>query len=239
MILPPVVGADGCAGGWMAVYAGSAGPRWAVYPDLEELLEAHSGAREIWVDVPLGLPESPEDLRPEPEGRRLLGRRACTLFSVPCRQATVCDGYPEASTVNRQILSRGLSRQSWNIVPAIRQADRLLQNPQTGPHLRESHPELCFGWLRGGGKTILPLMEPKHTREGLTLRMDLLKQHLSLNSLQKPPPRWAADLADTLVLFVCAAMSQSAGARTIPECPAVDPNGIPMALHLPANLIQL
>lgn len=160
MILPPVVGADGCAGGWMAVYAGFSGPRWAVYPDLEGLLEAQSGAREIWGDVPLGLPESPEDLRPEPEGRRLLGRRACTLFSVPCRQATVCDGYPEASRVNRQILSRGLSRQSWNIVPVIRQADRLLQPPGPGPICVSPIRNCASAGCGAEGKRFFPFWNP-------------------------------------------------------------------------------
>jgi len=237
-MFPPVVGVDGCSGGWMAVYADSEGLRWTVCPDLEGVLEIHGGAQEIWVDIPLGLPESREDLRPEPQARLLLGRRACTLFSVPCRQATVCSGYPEASMVNRQVLSRGLSRQSWNIVPAIRQADRLLEEHRPGILLRESHPELCFGWLQGDGRGILPLKDSKHSREGLALRMGLLERYVALRGLEPVPARWAADLADALVLYLCGTMSQHAGVRTIPGIPDRDPRGIPMAIHLPAGQIS-
>ncbi len=75
------------------------------------------------------------------------GRASC-IFNPPCRQALVEDDYYRASEVNKEILDKGLSKQSFNICEGIKEADKLLQNrPELKNKLRESHPEICFAAL--------------------------------------------------------------------------------------------
>jgi len=70
--------------------------------------------------MPIGLPESINEIRPDAEARRIISGRSSCIFNTPCRQAVYTGDYFEASEINRQILGKGLSKQSFAICSNIR-----------------------------------------------------------------------------------------------------------------------
>ncbi len=90
----------------------------------------------VGVDMPIGLPESwgrPAD----DAARRFLGRRASTVFPTPPRSLLEATTYDQANALSRRELGRGLSRQTFNLFPKIREVDALM-----GPEHRSN------GWSR-------------------------------------------------------------------------------------------
>lgn len=71
--------------------------------------------------------ETQQDVRPDGEARHYLSGRGSCLFNTPCRQAVYVDDYREASDINRMILGKGLSKQSFSISNRIREIDLLLE----------------------------------------------------------------------------------------------------------------
>ena len=77
----------------------------------------------------------------------------------------VADKHREACRRSRASApnGKGISRQTFNILPKIREADDLLQaRPELRPVIREIHPELCFYELAGGR----PMTYGKASRAG-------------------------------------------------------------------------
>jgi predicted RNase H-like nuclease len=70
--------------------------------------------------------------------------------------------YREACAINRLHLGTALSKQSWNLLPKIRELDAWLRQHPPGP-CREAHPELVYQALNRG----VPLAGGKHTVIGL------------------------------------------------------------------------
>jgi predicted RNase H-like nuclease len=79
--------------------------------------------------------------------------------------------YPQALRINRgsSPAAPGLSKQCWNIVARIREADATL-TPAMQARVAEVHPEVSFVAL--AGRDALP---PKKSGEGQRLRMGLLR----------------------------------------------------------------
>ncbi len=160
------VGIDGCPAGWLAVALSEDGRSWAadVYEDPDRLWEAHREARLLLIDMPIGLADGREPRACDALARELLKPgRASSIFAAPVREVLGAAGYAEANALQRQVSGRGLSRQSWGLVPKIRRLDELLQrDAEARGRFRESHPELCFAQLFGG-----PMCHGKKTPEGL------------------------------------------------------------------------
>lgn len=172
MIAPTVVGVDGSAGAWVAAVLG-AGPaprlRWCADIDVVVGLAIGVGATVIGIDMPIGLPDD----APRPSdraARALLGPRRSTLFPTPMRTVLDAVDYPDALTRSRAVSGRGLSKQAWNLVPAIRQvrAAALAAHRSGGPRFVEVHPETSFTVMAGR-----PL-SPKRTPEGVAERVGAL-----------------------------------------------------------------
>ncbi len=158
-------GLDGCRGGW--VVAESRGPAEApafrVERTLAGLLAALQGERAlIAIDIPIGLPSGPpaDDgrRRCDGEARALLGQRAVSVFSAPCRQTLAAKSYADACRLEVDARQRGtgISRQAYGILPKIREVDGVVTpahqqpiEPGAGLWVREAHPEVCFAVLNG------------------------------------------------------------------------------------------
>jgi predicted RNase H-like nuclease len=156
-------GIDGCRGGW--VVAESRGPAetpaFRVERTFAGLLTTLQGERAlIAVDIPIGLPSGPpaDDgrRRCDGEARALLGQRAVSVFSAPCRQTLAATSYADACRLEVGARQRGsgISRQAYGIVPKIREVDEVIspahQQPigsGAGIWIREAHPEVCFAVL--------------------------------------------------------------------------------------------
>ncbi len=225
------VGADGCPGGW-AVFA-IEGDTYAfeIIRSAQELVQRHGDARHILIDMPIGLPESPADARPDALVRRVLAGRASTVFNCPCRQAVYAPP-EEASKVNAAVLGKKLSYQSVSLIPKIRQLDMLLrQRPELAEVLVESHPEFVFAKLSGA-----PVAERKSEPEGQQRRLDIL------SALWEPTykafalarfPRSKAepdDVIDAMCLAVAGQVALRTGLKSLPDAPARDACGLPMQM---------
>jgi predicted RNase H-like nuclease len=226
-----VVGVDGCKGGWAAVSLTGDRADVHIFPTVSDLFAAHADAELFIVDMPIGLPESPDDKRPEKASRKLLSGKASSIFGCPCRQAVYAD-LKDASAVNKAVLGKALSAQSVGLIPKFRELDEFLTaHADIRPRVLESHPELCFTMLSGS-----PVLESKRTPEGQQKRLDIL-------SLLCPEVRGAVehagfpkkkaaldDLIDAACLAVVARLSLERPLKTVPERPQKDARGLTMQM---------
>ena len=167
------VGVDGCRAGWIALGLETTG-NWQVniFPDASSLWNHHRGASLILIDIPIGLKIGGKAERQcDPEVRKLLGPRRSSVFPAPCRGAIYASSYQEACDINQRLTGKRLSVENWNIIPKIREVDRLLSDDAAArERIREIHPELCFWGLAGR-----PMQHAKKRSEGLAERTQLLQ----------------------------------------------------------------
>lgn len=172
--MTPVIGVDGCPGGWVAIV-------WSESVELHlrmsfaEVMELAGDI--IAVDMPIGLPDR-NGRTGDREARARLGDRQSSLFAVPTRAAVMRDDYLAACRENEQRTDppRKVSRQCFHLFPKIREIDAIM-SPPLQRRVYESHPELAF-WAMNGST---PLSLPKKVKgsvhpPGLELRRRLLSK---------------------------------------------------------------
>lgn len=231
------VGVDGCRLGWVAVALdGEGGWGVAMYEGFEDLWSVHQNAKHILVDVPIGLrTDGTSERLCDKEARRVLGSpRGSSVFPAPCRAALKANNHGVASEVNRRKTGRGLSIQSWAIMPKIDEVDRLLRTcSEVRMVVREVHPEVLF-WALNEGEG---LVHKKKSREGYEERLELLQRlhphtdHIISHGLSRWKRSEVArdDILDALAAAVTAELGQN-GFQTIPEEPEMDSEGIRMEM---------
>jgi predicted RNase H-like nuclease len=97
-----------------------------------------------------------------------LGPRRSSVFPTPVRAALTAEDYPEALARSRAVDGRGLSKQAFNLLPAIAEVDAAI-TPELQDHVIECHPETVFARLNGG-----PVSTRKHDAAGIADRRRLL-----------------------------------------------------------------
>jgi len=224
-----VVGVDGCKGGWVAAVLTGDRLELSVYKHIADVFATRSDAERILIDMPIGLPESAEDLPPEAQLRDLLRGKASSVFNRPCRQAIYADPR-EASSVNKAVLGKALSAQSIGIIPKIRELDEhLTAHPEQRVRVYESHPELVFAKLSGA-----PVMEKKRESDGARRRLAILSQFVPgvraavEHSGIKKKQAAADDLIDAACLAIAARLSPTQPLLSVPERPQTDAHRLMM-----------
>lgn len=170
-----VAGVDGCAGGWALVTATAAGDR-LVGLRLSRVIELAAVVDRtrtgelaaLAIDMPIGL----LDVHPrtaDVEARKRLGPRRSSVFPTPLRTTLDAADYPEACERSRAMCGKALSKQAWNLMPKIRELDRIVEATDQ-PRVAEAHPECAFLRLHDDQ----PLPHPKATPQGRELRVRLL-----------------------------------------------------------------
>jgi len=229
------IGIDGCKAGWFYFRFDGEAISFGVTKTLAEILaDVVDDDACILVDMPIGLLESGKTERQCDLAAReaLSPGRASSVFPAPCRQALKAPCYEEGSEINERKLGRKLSKQSWALVPKIRELDELLASSEFArAAMRETHPEVCFWGLLGG-----PMEYSKRTRDGFVDRMRLLKL------IEPAAEEMIAaaflvhggfdagrdDVVDAFIAAVCA--RAAANLRTLPEEPKLDKRGLPMEI---------
>jgi len=225
---------DGCWKGWFYFGLGDGPPEYGVVSTLGELMERVEPSVPVFVDIPIGLLSQGRGERScDLEARRLLSPgRSSSVFPTPSRPAVYAGSYEESQQRNREALGKGLSKQSWGIVPRIREVDELLlASPEVRGQIREVHPEVCFRGLVGA-----PMVHSKKTRAGINARLDALERHIPqvrriVGEAYLEHGGFEAqrdDILDALVAAVCAV--HAADCVTIPASPPLDDVGIPMEM---------
>lgn len=230
------VGIDGCRGGWVA----------AILKDrlelifsetLEELREAVASSALTLIDMPMGLKSEGEgERRCDVEARRFLKRRKMSIFPVPCRQSVYSESYREANEINREILGRGLSKQSYNLFPKIREVDRFItRDMKILENIVEGHPEISFARIGGG-----EMKFNKRSQEGFQERMEVIQKLLpgiasTVEEFMKKYRRSLVARDDILdaVILALAATTEGKGYLIVPDMPPADSHGIPMKIFIP------
>lgn len=131
-----------------------------------EVLAAFPAPSTIAVDIPIGLTQSTPRAA-DTAARKVLGSRSATVFSAPVRQVLGADCYEDAKAIAQHACGKMISRQSWAIVPLIREVDRY----RSDPRVYEVHPEVSFRTL-----ACAPLAFSKKSWGGLAERRRLLRQ---------------------------------------------------------------
>ena len=235
------IGADGCAGGWIAAILENGKLRLERYPSLWELTKRFPSFPCLLIDMVIGLRNSPQQIRPDDLARKELGVRGSTIFPVPSRAAVYAENEEEQKRANLLTLGKSLSRQTINIITKIRELDEFLEeNPAYRTCIFESHPELDFARLNGS-----VLMSRKKGDDGIHERVAVLRKHLpnlSVEGLQSKAKELKCnidDIVDATCLAVTASLAASGQCETIPACPEQDERGLYMRLTVPKKKLAL
>lgn len=168
-----VVGIDGCPAGWIAIICKDDEWSFGVFSSIDELVSEFPQADYYLIDMPMGLGDKHITRNLDNSMRNLLKPRHSTVFQAPAREVLKAESYEEANSINRSILGKGLSIQTWNIVPKIKELDYFLRN-KNAKELKnrffESSPELCFAGFNGGK----PILTRKSTSQGANQRRSII-----------------------------------------------------------------
>ncbi len=231
-----VAGVDGCRAGWMVVMAkdsgeGTASLRIQLCSGFDQVLALSPAPDVIALDIPIGLLDQrrPGGRICDQEARRLLGRRASSVFTPPTRALLQAYKFSD-------VRGKGLSIQSFGILPKIREVDRFM-TPELQKRVYEAHPELAFRAFAGH-----PMRFNKKTSLGRKERLRALqmapmirssdianyvrRSAISFSRNQVAPD----DLLDAAALVNTGLRITEHCAVRIPTHPALDPTGLRMEI---------
>jgi len=223
-----VVGVDGCRGGWAAVWVYVQQSNIVKYsleclPRVRDVFGHHSAPKVVTVDMPIGLLSAYQTggRTCDREARQILKRRASSVFSPPIREQLNAQDY-------ERVRLQGLSRQSFHLIPKIREID-FLMTPELQTQVHEAHPELVFATLAGD-----PMQYNKKTQEGRRERSKALARinlwpfspiPNILRSLIRPFSKGMLapdDVIDAWALAWTASCIDRKNGRRVPERPPID-----------------
>jgi predicted RNase H-like nuclease len=228
------IGIDGCKIGWFIfLMDGHDEFSYRVIASIEELKNHITSTDKVLIDIPIGLKISGAQERLCDKGaRKLLGNRSSSVFPSPSRLALNATVYKEASAINRKNCGRGLSQQSFAILPKIKEVDEFLLAEGSNYSVREMHPEVCFWALNSQ----VPMQHNKKSSEGFDERLALLRKYapnideVVAEILQTYKRKEVAkdDILDAAAGAITLRYAKEL--KTIPEEPEVDDKGLPMEM---------
>ena len=228
-------GVDGCKGGWLYAGLSDDSALFGTVARLLDLVEKVPLETRIFVDIPIGLRDNGGGYRLcDQQARRLLSPlRTSSVFNAPIRPITTIEDYQQANSESKRLSGKGLSKQSFNITPKIREVDQLMIfDAKARAMIREVHPEVCFYGLAGRS----PMQHSKKTKEGFAERLALLARFQpgiepEVEAALAHYPRKIVAADDILDALVCAVTARMADRwKTVPAVPEVDSKGLPMEI---------
>jgi predicted RNase H-like nuclease len=136
-----VLGVDGWRGAWVGALLDGRSVSLLLLRTVADVL-AVPGVDVVAVDMPIGLSE--DGVRAcDVAARRRLGRAGSSVFPAPLRPVLEAVDHGAACRISVDASGKALSKQAWNLVPAIRSLDDALGDPPD-PRVHEVHPELSF-----------------------------------------------------------------------------------------------
>lgn len=165
---PRVVGVDACKKGWVGITSELRGYFGANIEDLIAAVMQDGPLEVVAIDIPIGLPNTGARLA-DALARKVVGRRASSVFSTPVRAAITAASHAEASSISVQSTGKGLSQQAFALGKKILEVDSW---SRTSPHrVIEVHPEVCFAVMKGES-----LRHPKSSWAGSEERRGILAE---------------------------------------------------------------
>lgn len=163
-----IAGVDGCKAGWLCLTKSlTTGSIHAhILRTIHDLLNLNPRPALAMVDVPIGLPDAGSRECDLWARKVLRPPRASSVFPAPIRPILTAISYLQACDIGARVEGRKLSKQTWAILPKIREADEFLRSDATRTTwVREIHPEVSFwAWnenqaMAHGKKTLNGRME--------------------------------------------------------------------------------
>jgi len=215
MISWNIAGIDGCRYGWILVTFINGKYSVEIHRTITELIHSHSDLHRILIDIPMGLATSLYPRSIDGTLRKVMGKRGTTVFNAPCKAAVYEEDFEKAKQLNIEVEGKSLSIQTLNIKKKIKEVDQYLSQNSSTIEIIESHPELCFAYLKGG-----ILNTKKSTTEGINERLDILQKynkelpHLYKKSLKqfKRKDVKPDDIVDAMCLCL---VNQKAGKKNL------------------------
>ena len=169
-----VAGVDGTPDGWAVAITEADRQRIRKVRALSEIFDDAARLDVVAIDVPIGLCDAYETGGRfcDRQARKRLQKRASSVFPAPVRPVLAALSWEDACARSRASApnGKGISKQTFAILPKIREADDLLQSrPELRDVVREVHPEVCFCELAGH-----PMAYPKRKHEGRDERRQAL-----------------------------------------------------------------
>lgn len=230
-----VAGVDGCPGGWIVVWARA--DRFLsivsvrVASTFAEVLDHTAQCIAVGVDIPIGLEDNEYWRRADLEARRVLGRRASSVFPAPVRAtfaATAIANYREAYAKARELsfdaCGKKISAQANGILKKVKEVNEAMTQ-QLQEHIIEVHPEVSFNEMSRGAVTY-----SKKKPEGQDERRRALAG--CFTGLRTDTPRGAApdDFLDACAAAWTAWRFATGQHGTLPLNPPLDSHGLRMEI---------
>ena len=221
MVTGPVLGVDGCRGGWVGIVLTGDGGVSAVFgADVSTLIttatEVAGPPVAVGVDMPLHL--SPSGWRPcDSAVRTHLGAKRSSVFPVPPEPVLALDDYAAACDLCRELTGKAFSRQLWMLRPKVLELAGWWSAVGGPAGVREVHPETSFSLMTGA-----PIAASKRTGEGLALRRAALADQGIVPPGDLGWPRRAAgpdDVLDAAAVAWTARRIAAGTARCFPDPP--------------------
>ncbi|MCW2683221.1 MAG: hypothetical protein JWP33_1134, partial [Blastococcus sp.] len=175
----------------------------------------------VAIDMPIGLSEDGARTCDD-AARKRLGRAGSSVFPAPLRQVLEATDYADACRLSVEASGKALSKQAWNLVPAIRGLDAALGDPARRD-VREVHPELSFRELDPA------VADPKVTARGSAQRLRALRRVMDVDLLEAPPLVPAVDALDACAAAWSARRIADGDARSVGD-DTRDSRGRPMRI---------
>ena len=229
-----ISGIDGASGGWVCVRAkldNLKNTEFIFAKNLKELI--NDQVQLVLIDMPVGLniitKKGGRDV--DRFARNKLIKRKSSIFNAPSRMILEEKDYSEANKLSKQF-GLGLSKQSWNLIPKIKELDLILRSKRK-TKIYESHPELSFQEMKGAY-----LEFKKKDKEGVKERSKILihnnfkasfiDEFVNKNIKEYKPD----DFIDACALFWSAKRTINGLELNIPDQPSFDSEGIIMQMKI-------
>ena len=228
MTARPVLGVDGCRGGWVGALLVGDRVELVVGETISALVAAVRVAPEVvGVDIPIGLPDAGSRAADVAARRELPAGRKSSVFPTPVRTAVSAATWQEANEAHRRATGKGLSHQGFNLCRKIAEVDLWVRSGAAGVPVLEVHPEVSFATM--GADTV----PSKKTAEGRRVRLAALRDAgLRLPDVRRTPAYDIDDVLDACAVAWTARRRARGESRSLPDVPERFGDGLAAAIHV-------
>jgi predicted RNase H-like nuclease len=199
---------------------------------IDEVLTLKPQPDVLTIDVPIGLTDAGARACDLEARVKLRVPRSSSVFPAPVRNTLIATTYAEACFLGVKADGRRLSRQTWAILPKIKEVDSFLRTDLSRQKwVREIHPEVCF-WAWNENRA---MSHRKKSLAGTAEREALVvprygTAYTSARSALPAGQYLKDDLLDAFAALWTAERIYDRKAVILPACPPLDSRGLRMEI---------